>query len=166
MIWVFSWVFNRIRSTIEIILIFNYLDGSIVLFCCLYKCYNAFLKTIECHICDDRIRIRDWKNKSSSNGHRKHCSENNKEFLKNLPEPFDVRCPTCFNYLKLLPKVIFLNRMSITAFLKYWDICCKSMVLFLVSFFISGYMNLRNAGKHFDVMISTVHFPKKHSLTV
>ena len=157
---------NRIRDTIEIILIFNYLDGSIVLFCCLYKCYNAFLKTIECHICDDRIRIRDWKNKSSSNGHRKHCSENNKEFLKNLPEPFDVRCPTCFNYLKLLPKVIFLNRMSITAFLKYWDICCKSMDLFLVSFFISGYMNLRNAGKHFDVMISTVHFPKKHSLTV
>ena len=108
---------NRIRDTIEIILIFNYLDGSIVLFCCLYKCYNAFLKTIECHICDDRIRIRDWKNKSSSNGHRKHCSENNKEFLKNLPEPFDVRCPTCFNYLKLLPKVIFSNRMFINAFL-------------------------------------------------
>ena len=99
--------------TVEIISIFDLFDWSIVLFCCFYKCYNAFLKTIECHICDERIRIRDWKNKSSSNGHRKQCSENNKEFLKSLPEPFDVRCLTCFNYLKLLPKVNPMNQISI-----------------------------------------------------
>ena len=129
--------------------------------CCLYKCYNAFLKTIECHICDERIRIRDWKTKSSSNGHRKHCSENNKEFLKSLPEPFDVRCPTCFNYLKLLPKVKFMNQIS----KKH----CFSNLINVFNFlllFISSYMNFRNAGKHSDVMISTAHFPKKHNLTV
>ena len=110
----YSYLTSTARNvTVEIISIFDLFDWSIVLFCCFYKCYNAFLKTIECHICDERIRIRDWKNKSSSDGHRKHCSENNKEFLKSLPEPFDVRCLTCFNYLKLLPKVNPMNQISI-----------------------------------------------------
>ena len=79
-----------------------------VVFCCFYKLYNVFLKTIECHICSERVRVHDWRKPASSRsgGHRKECAESNKEFLKALPEPFDVRCPTCFSYLKLLPKVI------------------------------------------------------------
>ena len=84
----------------------NTIDFSVV-FCCFHKLYNVFLKTIECHICSERVRVHDW-NKSTtsrSGGHRKECAQNNTEFLKSLPEPFDVRCPTCFSYLKLLPKV-------------------------------------------------------------
>ena len=151
---------NVKKTEITIISIFDVFDWSIVLFCCFYKCYNAFLKTIECHICDERIRIRDWKNKSSSNGHRKHCSENNKEFLKSLPEPFDVRCPTCFNYLKLLPKVNPMNQISIKHY--FSNLINGFQPLHL---FISSYMTFRNAGKHSDVMISAAHFPKKPNRT-
>ena len=51
--------------------------------------------------------MNDWRKSTTSRtgGHRKECAQNNQEFLKSLPEPFDVRCPTCFSYLKLLPKV-------------------------------------------------------------
>jgi len=33
------------------------------------------------------------------------CQKKNMDLLKNLPEPFDIRCPHCLAYLKLTPKV-------------------------------------------------------------
>ena len=90
------------------------IDFSVV-FCCFHKLYNVFLKTIECHICSERVRIHDWNKSTTSRneGHRKECAQNNIEFLKSLPEPFDVRCPTCFSYLKLLPKVLIFRLLFI-----------------------------------------------------
>ena len=97
---------NVIQYNIKMYIKFHYFP---VVFCCFRKLYNVFLKTIECHICSERVRVTDWRKSttSRSGGHRKECAQNNQEFLKSLPEPFDVRCPTCFSYLKLLPKVCY-----------------------------------------------------------
>ena len=36
---------------------------------------------------------------------REVCAKRNEFYLKQLPEPFDIRCPTCLRYLKLMPRV-------------------------------------------------------------
>ena len=37
--------------------------------------------------------------------HREICSKKNEHFIRQLPAPFDIRCPTCLKYLNLMPKV-------------------------------------------------------------
>ena len=99
-------IFLLLNAIYKIKILFQYFP---VVFCCFQKLYNVFLKTIECHICSERVRVNDWRKSTTSRGggHRKECAQNNQEFLRSLPEPFDVRCPTCFSYLKLLPKVSY-----------------------------------------------------------
>ena len=36
---------------------------------------------------------------------RQSCSRAHRQLLSRLPSPFDVRCPKCMAYLKLMPKV-------------------------------------------------------------
>lgn len=55
---------------------------------------------IQCHVCLDYVDRRVW-----DDSHREECQQANSDFLKSLPEPFDIRCPKCLAYLKLMPKV-------------------------------------------------------------
>jgi len=66
---------------------------------------------LQCHVCLERIDRRMWDN------HRTECQQANNDFLKSLPEPFDIRCQKCLAYLKLMPKVSrFLNFIFLTFF--------------------------------------------------
>jgi hypothetical protein len=58
---------------------------------------------IKCQMCRLWIWTKHWNNGE----HRGECAKRNEQFLKQLPEPFDIRCPTCLTYLKLMPKVSF-----------------------------------------------------------
>lgn len=76
-----------------------------VLVCCIcgllsFHFTNMGRRNVKCHLCRLPVDGADWQN----GGHRKGCSIRNEHFLKNLPEPFDIRCPTCLKYLKLMPK--------------------------------------------------------------
>ena len=55
---------------------------------------------VECHVCLEKVDRKLW-----NASHRSECQKRNLDFLKTLPEPFDVRCPQCLAYLKLMPKV-------------------------------------------------------------
>ena len=63
--------------------------------------YKKFFRAQKCHICAEKIRLWHWNDGS----HRAFCYAQNVDFLKSLPEPFDVRCPKCTGKLKLMPKV-------------------------------------------------------------
>ena len=56
-------------------------------------------RTFKCCMCRQRVLCRNLTE------HRQMCAKRNEHFLANLPEPFDVRCPLCLKYLKLMPKV-------------------------------------------------------------
>ena len=58
-------------------------------------------KTVICPLCKYSVLTRDMKN----GVHRNICAKRNDFYLKQLPEPFDIRCPTCLRYLKLMPVV-------------------------------------------------------------
>ena len=58
-------------------------------------------KKVKCSMCKLWVSYKDWH----YGDHRQLCCKRNEFFWKNLPEPFDIRCPTCLQYLKLLPKV-------------------------------------------------------------
>ena len=60
-----------------------------------------FRKKIKCPMCKMWIFAKYWYN----GDHRDICAKRNEYFINKLPEPFDVRCPTCLKYLKLMPKV-------------------------------------------------------------
>ncbi|TRY80466.1 hypothetical protein TCAL_10488 [Tigriopus californicus] len=64
------------------------------------KFYLRRNHNVICHICHMEIERCFWTDGS----HREICSRRHQEFLSSLPTPFDVRCPTCLAYLKLLPK--------------------------------------------------------------
>ncbi len=55
---------------------------------------------IQCHVCLEYVDRRVW-----DDSHRDECQQANSDFLKSLPEPFDIRCPKCLAFLKLMPKV-------------------------------------------------------------
>ena len=57
-------------------------------------------RRIKCHVCLEKVDKRSWES-----NHRPECQKKNFELLRNLPEPFDIRCPHCLAYLKLMPKV-------------------------------------------------------------
>ena len=70
-------------------------------------------RRIQCHVCLERVDKRHWETT-----HRSDCQKKNLEFLKSLPEPFDIRCPNCLAYLKLMPKVKFIfHKLSILKFI-------------------------------------------------
>ena len=58
-------------------------------------------RRIQCHVCLERVDRKVWET-----SHRAECQKRNLDFLKTLPEPFDIRCPHCLAYLKLMPKVV------------------------------------------------------------
>ena len=64
-------------------------------------CVAKSRKTIVCSLCKYSVLKRDW----NSGIHREVCAKRNEFYLKQLPEPFDIRCPTCLRYLKLMPEV-------------------------------------------------------------
>ena len=64
-------------------------------------CVAKSRKTIVCPLCKYSVLKRDW----NSGIHREVCAKRNEFYLKQLPEPFDIRCPTCLRYLKLMPEV-------------------------------------------------------------
>jgi hypothetical protein len=51
-------------------------------------------------VCLEKVDRKVWET-----SHRAECQKKNLDFLKTLPEPFDIRCPHCLAYLKLMPKV-------------------------------------------------------------
>ena len=64
-------------------------------------------RKVKCPMCRLWTTFKRWQNGE----HREFCAKRNEYFLKQLPEPFDVRCPTCLRYMKLMPKVS-LNKHS------------------------------------------------------
>ena len=68
-------------------------------------CVAKSRKTIVCPLCKYSVLKRDW----NSGIHREVCAKRNEFYLKQLPEPFDIRCPTCLRYLKLMPEVSVSN---------------------------------------------------------
>ncbi len=66
---------------------------------------------VQCHVCLDMVDKRHWQTT-----HRPDCQKKNLEFLKSLPEPFDIRCPQCLAYLKLMPKVNVKYSLILTSF--------------------------------------------------
>ena len=60
-------------------------------------------RKIKCPMCRLWTTVKRWQNGE----HREFCAKRNEYFLKQLPEPFDVRCPACLRYMKLMPKVSF-----------------------------------------------------------
>ena len=58
-------------------------------------------RKIKCPMCRLWIASKIWHNGK----HREMCAKKNEYFIRQLPEPFDIRCPTCLKYLKLMPKV-------------------------------------------------------------
>ena len=60
-------------------------------------------RKIKCPMCRLWIASKTWHNGK----HREMCAKKNEYFIRQLPEPFDIRCPTCLKYLKLMPKVSF-----------------------------------------------------------
>ena len=58
-------------------------------------------RKIKCPMCRLWTTVKRWQNGE----HREFCAKRNEYFLKQLPEPFDVRCPACLRYMKLMPKV-------------------------------------------------------------
>merc|ERR1712062_606994 len=57
-------------------------------------------RKIKCPMCRLWTTVKRWQNGE----HREFCAKRNEYFLKQLPEPFDVRCPACLRYMKLMPK--------------------------------------------------------------
>ena len=92
-------------------------------------CVAKSRKTIVCPLCKYSVLKRDW----NSGIHREVCAKRNEFYLKQLPEPFDIRCPTCLRYLKLMPEVsskwgkmsakciIFVNHFSFQNFGKDFE---------------------------------------------
>ena len=60
-------------------------------------------RKIKCPMCRLWTTVKRWQNGE----HREFCAKRNEYFLKQLPEPFDVRCPACLRYMKLMPKVSY-----------------------------------------------------------
>ena len=61
---------------------------------------SRHFRRIQCHVCLEKVDKKVWET-----SHRAECQKQNTDFLKTLPEPFDIRCPHCLAYLKLMPKV-------------------------------------------------------------
>merc|ERR1711974_428109 len=40
----------------------------IAVYCCLRGLYRSFLKTVECHICLENVRVYNWHNRTTSSG--------------------------------------------------------------------------------------------------
>ena len=54
--------------------------GAVVL----TKVYRSLLATVRCDVCDQKVRY-------NSKTHREECALRHREFLSNLPSPFDIR---------------------------------------------------------------------------
>ena len=107
-------IYNTTRSTVNslsssnnsLMLVVLALVGTIlfilVLFIGIFFGQKLFrhCRRIQCHVCLEKVDKRSWES-----NHRPECQKKNFELLKNLPEPFDIRCPHCLAYLKLMPKV-------------------------------------------------------------
>ena len=77
---------------------------SVCLVCgCLGFAVAKQRRKIKCPMCRLWTTVKRWQNGE----HREFCAKRNEYFLKQLPEPFDVRCPACLRYMKLMPKVSF-----------------------------------------------------------
>lgn len=92
---------NPLKLTLTIVIISTVCSVSLCLICGLAGLKVAQMKRkIKCPMCRLWVHIKHWTDGS----HRQFCSSRNSSFLKNLPEPFDIRCPNCLKYLKLMPK--------------------------------------------------------------
>ena len=76
-------------------------------------CVAKSRKTIVCPLCKYSVLKRDWNNGI----HREVCAKRNEYYLRQLPEPFDIRCPTCLRYLKLMPEVSVSNYLQLATLL-------------------------------------------------
>jgi hypothetical protein len=92
---------NPLKFTLIIIISSTVCSVTLCLLCGLAGLKVAQMKRkIKCPLCRLWIHIKYWTDGS----HRQLCAIKNSQFLKNLSEPFDIRCPSCLCYLKLMPQ--------------------------------------------------------------